>query len=143
MLFRSTELFSVAYDYIEDDRGDLIDVAADGSFVVGGRSDVALGATINYDVVIVKFGSTGTLIWDSTYGNALNTDDAITDLQLTADGGILFCGYAVQSATSLTVFNQFMSKLNSTGISIWNYTFSGTPNNNDQLFACKIGRAHV
>lgn len=131
-----TVLFNVAYDYIEDDRGDMIDVATDGSLVVGGRSDVSLGATINYDVTIVKYSSTGTLIWDSTYGNTSNTDDAITDIQFTADGGVIFCGYSVQSAATLTIFNQFANKLNATGNTTWTYTYAASPNNNDQFFAC-------
>lgn len=104
---------------------------SDGSYILGGILNVAnIGGTSSTDYSIVKLNSTGSTIWQKTYGSY--TEDILTDIKPTSDGGYIAVGY-VSSNTGDVIGNHglddfWVLKLNSTGLITWSKCYGGTLN---------------
>ncbi|QMU31038.1 T9SS type A sorting domain-containing protein [Adhaeribacter radiodurans] len=116
-----------------DDR--LMEVMAtpDGGFLLGGNSysDIGYDKTGESrgvdDYWVVKLDSTGTQVWDNTFGGA--STDNIYSLALTQDGGYLLGGYSdsgVQgdkTASGKGGSDLWIIKVDANGAKVWDKTF--------------------
>lgn len=98
---------------------------SDGNFLIGGYAFSTDGdITVNNgmsDYWLVKFNTTGNIIWQKSYGGT-NTDSAASVAEL-ADGNILVVGATQSNDGDVTVQNgigdYWILKLNSSGNFIW------------------------
>lgn len=85
-----------------------------GNIYVAGTTDNS--TLTNFDVVILKYNSTGTLLWSAFYNSPFNLNDIATSIKID-DNGNVFVG-----ATSLgttTNFDFLALKFNSSGVLQW------------------------
>jgi Subtilase family len=90
---------------IEDINGNL--------FVVGTTDN---STATNYDVVIIKYNTLGTLLWSQTYNTTFNKMDIGTDIKLDATGNIYICASSEGNTTSM---DYLLLKYNTTGTLTW------------------------
>lgn len=104
----------------KDDYGTIVKVDASNNIYVGAAKNN--GADTDY--YIAKYSSTGTLIWQYTYGGTGNDDDVPSDLIFDSSGNVYITGTCVNAGT-LNDVTTIM--LNSSGTMQWiaNYDYSG------------------
>jgi len=121
----------------------------DGGYVLGGNSqspvsgdktEASKGAD---DYWIVKLDANGTKLWDRTLGSS--TGDILTDLELTADGGLIVAGHNDTTPISgdktedTRGFNDFwILRLDANGTKLWDKAIGGT--NNDRPYSIQETR---
>jgi uncharacterized delta-60 repeat protein len=124
-----TELWSSFYNGSSNstDEGKAISVDASGNVYVCGY-ETASGFT--FDMVTVKFNSSGAQQWVNVYNGTVSGNDEATDLVLDASGNVYITGYTEVSNTPLN--NDYITiKYNAAGQQQWLTTFNGTSNDND------------
>jgi hypothetical protein len=92
----------------------------DGGYAVAGRA-APLGST-NNDFWLVKTDSTGNMLWNKTYGGALN--DQPNSMTLTSDGGYAIFGGTASFGAGGN--DAWLVKIDSSGNMQWNKTYGGT-----------------
>jgi PKD repeat protein len=109
--------------------------AADGGFVIAGwsESNISGDKTENsrgdHDYWIVKLNSSGTKVWDRTFGGSVS-DNARAIIN-TPDGGFLVAGSSNsplsgdKSESSRGLADYWILKLNASGAKLWDKTFGG------------------
>ena len=102
-----------------------IDKTSDGGYIIGGLA--AATGTTNNDGLLMKFNSSGNLIWSKTYGGS--QDDYFTGVISTTDGGYLATG--VMNSTGYLTYSgdAWMVKCDAAGNIQWQkkYAISGGP----------------
>jgi uncharacterized delta-60 repeat protein len=110
-----------AYGGSNFDIGYAIQQTTDGGYIVAGSTNSS-GAGQD-DFWVFKLNSTGSIIWQKTYGGA-GEDDAYS-IQQTSDGGYIVAG-ATNSFSSGGDYDAWILKLDSTGAVQWQYTYGGS-----------------
>jgi len=100
-----------------------------------------------HDILIQKFSSTGTLIWQQTYNGNANGDDLAADVFVDDDYNVYVTGAAVQDASNS--YDLVVLKYDSSGVLLWTYSynFGGSPipydagtsiisDNNGNVYVC-------
>ncbi|MBA3648446.1 MAG: SBBP repeat-containing protein [Chitinophagales bacterium] len=120
------------YDGGDDDYGNKIRVNSAGEVFVAGQSDVNSSSNINYDILTVKYNSSGGQQWAKTFGNAvLNNEDA-SDLIADGSGNVFVTGKSdVNSLASVEADNFITVKYNSSGDLQWSAFYAGTDAGSD------------
>ena len=90
----------------------------DDSYVVTGYADIS-GA--GNDVFLLKYDSTGNLIWNKTWGSA--GSDGAMSLMSTSDGGYMIAGST--NITDVSYGDTLLLKYDSNGSLVWNKTWGG------------------
>lgn len=124
-----TELWSAFYNGTNNssDEGKAISVDASGNVYVCGY-ETASGFT--YDMVTLKYNSSGAQQWANVYNGTASGNDEATDLVLDASGNIYITGYT--EVTNAPLNNDYITiKYNPAGQQQWLTTFNGTSNDND------------
>jgi uncharacterized delta-60 repeat protein len=83
------------YDYASahgSDRGEVIQVNANGEVFVTGESDADPSANSNYDITTIKYNSSGTQQWVMRYNGSENLSDYPYAMNLTPSGEIVVGG---------------------------------------------------
>lgn len=75
------------------------------------------------DVLLLKFDSTGNLVWNNTFGG--ENSDWINSFSQTEDDGLIHAGSFNYSIPETGDFDMWMVKTNSQGVPEWNRTFGG------------------
>ncbi len=120
-------------DYLSD-----IIVTSDGGFLLGGRSssnafgDKTEASRGSSDYWVVKISSTGVKQWDKRFGGT--SDDYLTTLVATADGGYLLGGYSSSQVSGdktqprVGSNDYWVVKINSVGTKQWDAVYGGSSN---------------
>ncbi len=92
------------------DQGKVIRQTPDGGYIVGASSfsaapngDVAAATHGNYDWWVIKLDGSGNISWQKQFGGT--SQDFISDIQLTADGGYLMTGYCGSNDGDISGFH--------------------------------------
>lgn len=109
----------------------------DGNFIVAGFSNSPVSGDKSEpsrgglsDNWIVKINSSGTVMWDKTYGG--NDSDVLRDIIETADNGFLVGGYSKSNISgdktenSQGDFDYWILKLDANGALVWQNTIGGS-----------------
>ncbi len=115
------------------------------------RNVYVAGSTIDtnnlHDILIQKFSSTGTLIWQQTYNGNANGDDLAADVFVDDDYNVYITGATVQDTNNS--YDLVVLKYDSSGVLLWTYSynFGGSPipydagtsiisDNNGSVYVC-------
>ena len=121
-----------------DDRLTAMQQTADGGYIVGGRSNSGAGGSKSQgskgglDVWVLKLDATGNKLWDTTLGS--NTDDLLTAVQLTPDGGYILGAQSDsgpsgdRSQPGHGSLDYWLIKLDATGTKTWDRSLGGSSN---------------
>ena len=109
---------------------------SDGGYILGGRSNCGISGnktSTNYgysDFWVVKIDASGNKIWEKSYGGL--TEDSVTSLQQTSDGGYILGGYSQsvisgnKTSTNYGSYDYWVVKINTNGNKIWEKSFGGS-----------------
>jgi len=110
------------YGSLQNEYGFSLVMTSDGGYAMLGYTS-GMGAG-GYDFYMVKANSTGTLVWEKTFGGEY--DDAGYALENAADGGYVLLGYTRK--TSLLNDDMHLIKTNQFGDKEWENSFDALGN---------------
>lgn len=124
------------YGGTEDDYGSWVVPTSDGGYVVTGFSYSTNGnVTANYgfaDVWVFKVNSTGTLVWQKTYGGP--DEDNGNCILATSDGGFMVSAAIYSDGNDIIVSHGnrdlWLFKINGTGVLQWQKAIGGSGSDN-------------
>jgi len=125
----------------------------DGNVYVTGYSRLS---TFNYDILTLKYNSSGVLQWTRTFDGRANDYDVSVGIEIDNNGFIYVAGNTMDSVGSSRAFLYLLIKYNSNGDTIWtkkynnsidttdNYNFvqSFTSDKQDNIFITGMGGGH-
>lgn len=109
---------------------------ADGGYIIGGYTESSVSGDVTgtnngtRDSWVVKLNAAGTIVWQKNYGGS-DWDD-INSIEQTADGGYIFIGSTLSSASGDVTgikkgnYDIWVVKLNSSGNITWQKNLGGT-----------------
>ena len=111
---------------------------SDGGYIISGRTASTNGDVTGFhgwnDYWIVKINSTGTLVWQKTFGGT--QEEVAWDVIQTADGGYIVTGYAgspsgdgdvlFNHSTSIPTLDIWILRLDATGTILWQKSLGST-----------------
>jgi Secretion system C-terminal sorting domain/Beta-propeller repeat len=107
---------------------DGLDMAADlaidsnGDIILVGSTQLSL---TDYDAVVLKYNSSGTLMWSQTIGGSLAGPDGFTTVAVS--GTDIYCGGSILN-TILQQHDALAAKYNGAGILQWNHVYNSANN---------------
>jgi len=112
------------YDITTDASGNIIAVGTSKS----NDNDIT-GNHGNYDYLVVKLDSNGTILWQKSFGGT--SIDKATSVLATSDGGYLVLGYSKSTDGDMAAglphgaYDLWLLKLDATGTILWQKTYGG------------------
>jgi hypothetical protein len=109
---------------------------SDGGYIVGGTSSSGVAGNKTSpgyggdDFWVVKLDSAGNKVWENSFGG--NSNDDLTTLQLTSDGGYILGGYSAsgisgnKTSTNYGGLDYWIVKLDNDGNKMWEISFGGS-----------------
>ncbi|UPT68623.1 MAG: hypothetical protein M0D57_08390 [Sphingobacteriales bacterium JAD_PAG50586_3] len=94
----------------------------------------------NYDILLIKYNSSGTILWTQQYDGAAHGNDMVADMTIDASGNVYLTGTVYTSSNSYDIIGQ---KYNTSGTHQWTYTYNGGGNLYDAGTAIGLGGAYV
>ena len=109
----------------------------DGGFIAVGES--AANGTTNYDALLMKFDSKGSLLWSKTLGGT--QADFLDHVVATTDGGFLACGSTNSTGINTYSGDCWLAKFDVSGNLTWQkrYFVSGTASDIDDIIQTSDG----
>jgi hypothetical protein len=121
-----------------DDRFSSLEQTADGGYILAGASFSGISGEKSqdtqggFDYWIVKVDATGTKMWDKDLGG--DSNDVLSGVQQTADGGYILGGYSYSGVTGDKTqpnapgpeYDYWVVKVNAAGAKVWDSAFGGT-----------------
>jgi len=98
-----------------------IQQTSDGGYIVAGQN-FSYWDTLEYDILVLKLASDGTIEWNKTYGGS--KDDQAYSIQQTSDGGYIVAGQTESFGAGSQ--DLWILKLNSVGDTEWQKTYGGS-----------------
>jgi uncharacterized delta-60 repeat protein len=98
-----------------NDYGIAVAEDATGNIYVAGTTDN--GGSTNYNLVVLKYNSGGTLQWAQTFNSVHNKNDIGTSIKIDANGNVYVCGSSEGTTTS---YDYLVLKFNPSGTLQWN-----------------------
>ncbi len=117
------------------DEGTIVITDNTGNVYVGGKS-VTSGT--DFDMVLIKYNSSGTLVWSRNYEGLGNAEDYVADLDLDASGNIYIGGGSVGQNSGQDFI---VIKYDPSGSQQWVRTYNGAGNGGDGVVSVKIDPA--
>ncbi|MBS1515897.1 MAG: SBBP repeat-containing protein [Bacteroidetes bacterium] len=109
------------------DNGYAIALDSTGNVICAGASS---GIGSNRDCLVLKYNTSGTLMWEARYNGPNNSSDALFTLSVDKFGNIYTAGYC---GVNNVVWDDYVTiKYNSTGVQQWNVRYNGNGNSSDQ-----------
>ncbi|MCD6501467.1 C10 family peptidase, partial [bacterium] len=107
-------------DYLDDTRFNSVCEVSSGGYILAGR--MLPGPLGQSDILLVRIDSDGDTIWTKTYGGV--SDDIGNSVVEAGDGGFVLAGKS--RSFGMPLFYSFLiSKVTSTGDSVWTSSFAG------------------
>ncbi len=101
-----------------------VGTASDGGYIVVAAT--SSGGAGWFDAWVLKLDAGGSMLWDKTYGGAM--DDMLFDLAgTTADGGCILTGFASFNSQTGEGGEGWCIKLDAVGNIVWENTYDGAP----------------
>jgi uncharacterized delta-60 repeat protein len=126
------EIWQGIFDYVDDDRATHIGIDNAGNVYVTGQSDANASAiAINYDVLTVKYNTSGFQQFAQSFDGGVSNDDIPAGLITDAEGNIFIALSADEDASSAISNNIVGLKYNSGGTLIWSEEYNSTGSGND------------
>lgn len=126
------EIWQAIFDYVNDDRATNIGIDAAGNIYVTGQSDVnAAAIAVDYDILTLKYNSSGIQQFAQTFGGDAANDD-IPAAMIVDDAGNIFIAGSTDTDPSAEIKNNIIGlRYNNAGVIQWSTLFStGALNNN-------------
>jgi hypothetical protein len=123
-------LWARTFDFHSNlDRGDDVELADDGGYVIAGRTSNAG----NMRLLTMKTDTLGNVLWWDEYGSS--SSDFAESIDKTSDGGFVICGGA-----SGYPFDFFVVRINADGDSMWAgiYDYDGLAGDSDDSFETRV-----
>lgn len=111
-------LWTRAYGGIYDERGNSVQQASDGGYIIAGYTD-SLSAGDKH-IYLIKTDSAGSILWERIYGGSY-LDEAYS-VQQTDDGGYIVVGTGYNGAN---YYDVYLLKLDTSGDTIWTKKIGG------------------
>jgi uncharacterized delta-60 repeat protein len=108
-----------AYGGSDEEIAYCIQQTSDGGYIVAGSTNSS-GTVVN-NFWVFKLNSTGSIIWQKSYGGS--GDDDAYSIQQTLDGGYIVAG--TTDSFGAGGYDAWVLKLDSTGAVQWQYTYGG------------------
>lgn len=122
-----------------DDRPYAIAVDESGNVYVAARCDVDNTASINNNIITIKYDASGTEQWVSNYSGTGNGADEPTGIVVDASGKVIVCGqYDDDISTTVVNNNSVTICYTSSGTQSWAKTYAGTSNLSDGAEAIAV-----
>ena len=86
-----------------------------GNIIVVGTTDNS--SSTNYDVIVLKYTSSGVLLWSADYNSPFNLNDIATSVKADNSGNVFVAASSIGSTTN---FDFLVLKYNSSGTMLWN-----------------------
>mgnify|MGYP000010455249 FL=1 len=115
------------------DRAQFIQVTSTNEIIVGGR----IQNGVNDDVIVLKYNSTGNLVWSKTV-DVQGANDKLNDLKIDASGNVYLCGQSQISANS-NDYDAFACKINSAGAQAWMDIYQHAGEGLDEAVSIELG----
>ena len=122
-----TQQWAARYNAFTGSNESIFDILVDGSgntYACGSSDSVSTMS----DAIILKYNSSGTLLWGSRYNGTANAYDAAYSITADNSGNIYYTGLSQGSSTG---FDLIIVKLSSAGVQQWAVRINGTANQND------------
>lgn len=105
----------------DSDDGAAVIQVNDGGYIVTGTT-LSFGTAIG-SVFVAKFDTSGTLLWNKTWGGTTNGDNGL-GIAKSSDGGVVITGQTYSFSAGLS--DAFIAKYDTNGNLLWNKTWGGT-----------------
>ncbi|UMY65586.1 SBBP repeat-containing protein [Flavobacterium sp. HJ-32-4] len=115
---------------IGDNRATNIGMDSSGNVYVTGQSDVGT-ASVNYDIVTLKYNSSGVQQWLKTYSGTALDDDIPTAFYVSPSGNVIIAGMTDTDAAANVSNNYVVQKYNGSGVLQWTQTYTNSASSND------------
>jgi len=146
----SSDIYLVKFDSLGNQKwvayfssnGNIIDAARrmvwdrSGNLLIAGETGT--NAT-ELDALVLKFDTTGTLIWSGTYSNPENKQDLVNDLAVDSENNIYVCGNVYIDSSGRRDFQVF--KMSSAGVVEWARHYNDSLNYDDKCVAIVVDNA--
>ena len=109
-------------------------IDSDGNIIVAGNSD-----SLDYDYIILKYSSSGNLIWKKRYNASANSYDYLMDMVLDDSSNVYVTGES-DEGTTLGGVNWVTIKYNKYGEMNWKRSMNWTGNRTDEPFGMNIDK---
>ncbi|TFF86627.1 MAG: hypothetical protein EU551_01065 [Promethearchaeota archaeon] len=115
---------------INSDKG--FGIITDGQYIylVG---ETYLGVGVGFDSFILKYNSSGDLIWALNCSNSTYDTIRFQDVVIDSNGDLYICGWVVDNGEDV-----LLMKVSSQGNILWNYTWNSDASNNDKVYSAVI-----
>ena len=126
------EVWQAIFDYVNDDRATNIGIDGSGNIYVTGQSDAnAAAIAVNYDILTVKYNSSGVQQFAQSFGGDAANDDIPAAMVVDASGNIFIAGSTDTDPTEQIKNDLITLRYNNAGVLQWATPFSaGALNNN-------------
>src|SRR6185295_8874120 len=123
------------YNNVDNDYGKRVFVDGSGNVYTTGQTDVnGSGGNTDYDIVTLKYNSTGVQQWVKTFGNAAQNEEDPSALLVDGSGNVYVTGKSDVNATAAITANNYITlKYNSAGILQWSVYLNGSATNSDDI----------
>jgi len=112
----------------QNDLGQRVKIAQNGDIYVGGAMAYMNGAFVQFDVVLLRYNSSGTKLWTSSYDEQ-GFSDVPFDMTLDNEGNVIMTGYAGSLSTFLDILTV---KFSQDGVFRWAKSYNGSSDNWDE-----------
>lgn len=130
----SSGISSDFYGYYRDNP--VLKMDTYGDLIVAGNM---MNGANGKDVLLIKYDTTGAIIWLRTYNGANSKDDELRDFTLDNNGNIYITGYTTIDSVDADILTL---KFNSDGDLKWVNTYNGTVNRIDRAQSMDIEGNH-
>lgn len=114
-----------------DDQSSSIAVDGNNEILVTGKSDTDPGIQVNYDIVTIKYSSSGAVIWVNAYAGNNGLDDTGDDIAINSLNQVYVTGHINTNTTQLPVYDVVSYILNSDGSSAWADVYNSPSDSSD------------
>lgn len=108
------------------DVGNSVAVDGTGNVYISGYSS---GSTTGFDIVTIKYNSSGTQQWQKTYNGPANSSDLSASMAIDASGNVYVTGYSMGNSSGE---DYATIKYSTSGDELWIQRYNGSGNTNDE-----------
>lgn len=115
-----------------NDGSNAVTIDGAGNTYVAGYST---GIATMKDITVLKYNSSGRLVWSRTYNGGANNEDEAYAITIDAWGNIYVGGYTTDQLTGRDII---VLKYNNNGVQQWVQKYNGSGNSSDEAYAITV-----